>query len=321
MAIMSTQVYRCINCGGALDVTPETIVAVCEYCGYPNWINESAKTGIMIVPSKSRDDILNAFFNRVNHDFDLSHIKNEISVKDIQGFYVPYWIVYINVNAHYEGYKTEITTGPRGQIQTRKVHVSGNITFSKTYGILARRAVEDLAVENLSQHYIESNVKNEIELGQIDWSKVKLKVLSGEYDEKTAIVEAKERAFNEAKKKAQSNVSELTRFTCITQIANQSKPKLILLPYWLLTYSYKDSIFRFVASGWDAKPLETSEPVLIYRRLLYLFGIFSGVIISSITSSLILRNPPIGILGLIAGSILAFKSANMFMSDVRLERG
>lgn len=318
---MSVQIYRCINCGGALDITPETIVAVCEYCGYPNWINESAKTGIMIVPSKSRDDIINAFFNRVNHDFDLSHIKNEISVKDIQGFYVPYWIVNISVSAHYEGYKTEITTGPKGQIQTRRVHVSGNITFSKTYGLLARRAVEDLAVENLAQHYVESNVENEIELDQVDWSKVKLKVLSGEYDERTAIIEAKERAFNEAKKKAQSNVSELTRFTCITQVISQSKPKLILLPYWILTYSYKNSIFRFVASGWDAKPLETSEPVLIYRRLLYLFGIFSGVTISGIMSSFTLHNPIMGALGLIAGSILAYKSASMFMSDVRLESG
>ncbi len=319
---MSIQkVYRCANCGGPLDVTPETIVAVCEYCGYPNWINESAKTNIIIVPSKSREDIINAFFYRVNHDFDLSRIKNEILIKDVQGYYVPYWIISIDVNAHYEGYKTEITTGPKGQIQTRRVHVSGNVAFSKTYGLLARRAVEDLAIENLSQHFIESNIKNEIMLDQVDWSKIKLKVLSGEYDEKTAIIEAKERAFNEAKRKAQFNVSELTRFICNVNTSNQTKPKLVLLPYWILTYSYNNSIFRFVASGWDAKPLETSEPVLIYRRILYLFGIFGGIVVSSITTPIILHNPVIGGLGLIAGSILAFKSADLFISDVRLERG
>lgn len=318
---MSVQIYRCANCNGPLDITPETIVAVCEYCGYPNWINESVKTEISIVPSKNRDDIINAFLNRVNHDFDLSHIKNEITIKDVQGFYIPYWIVTIDTKAHYEGYKTEITTGPKGQIQTRRVHKSGEIAFTRVYGILARRAVEDLAVENLSQHYIESNEMNEIKLDQVDWSKVKLKVLSGEYDEQTAIIEAKERAFNEAKRKAYDNVSELTRLTCYVSVKDNFKPKLILLPYWILTYSYRDSIFRFIASGWDAKPLETSEPVLIYRRITYLFGIFGGITIASLTTPMIIYNPIIGILGLLLGSFTAFKSSEMFMSDVRLEKG
>ncbi|MGB9728611.1 MAG: hypothetical protein ACP5GU_01800 [Thermoprotei archaeon] len=318
---MSIQIYRCVNCNAPLDVTPETIVSICEYCGYPNWINTSAKTEIIIVPSRSRDDIIKAFLNRVDHDFDLSHIKNEISIRDVQGFYIPYWIVKIDTKAHYEGYKVEITTGAKGRIETRRVHTSGDFSFTKIYGLLARRAVEDLAVENLAQHYIESNTTNEVKLDQVDWSKIKLKVLSGEYDEKTAIIEAKERAFSEAKKKAQEKITELTRFICYTNINNSFKPKLILLPYWILTYSYKNSIFRFIASGWDAKPLETSEPVLIYRRIIYLLGIFSGIIISSLTASIVIHNPIIGILGIIFGSALTFKSSGMFMSDVRLERG
>ncbi|MEM3715070.1 MAG: hypothetical protein QW128_08615 [Thermoprotei archaeon] len=318
---MSIQIYRCANCNGPLEITPETIVSVCEYCGYPNWINTSVKTEIMIVPSKSRDDIINAFLNRVNRDFDLSHIKSEISIKDVQGFYIPYWIVEIETKAHYEGYKVEVRTGARGSIETRKVHTSGEFSFTKIYGLLARRAVEDLAVENLAQHYIKSDAVNEMKLDQVDWSKIKLKVLSGEYDEKTAIVEAKERAFNEAEKKSQEKVTELTRFICYTNIKNDLKPKLILLPYWLLTYSYKNSIFRFVASGWDAEPLETSEPVLIYRRIVYLLGIFCGIAISSLTAPIVIHNPIAGILGIVFGSALTFKSSGIFVSDVRLERG
>lgn len=50
--------FRCERCGAPLEVSPETIIAVCPYCGYPNHISGNIKTeNIYIVPSldKERD--------------------------------------------------------------------------------------------------------------------------------------------------------------------------------------------------------------------------------------------------------------------------
>ncbi|MDK2383629.1 MAG: hypothetical protein QI199_02315, partial [Candidatus Korarchaeota archaeon] len=51
---MSEPAYRCERCSAPLEVSPETIVAICPYCGYPNHISGTLSVkDVWIVPSLS----------------------------------------------------------------------------------------------------------------------------------------------------------------------------------------------------------------------------------------------------------------------------
>ena len=317
---MSAEGYRCSYCGAPLDVTPETIVAVCEYCGHANWIVEDAKTEVYMVSSLPREMIEKAFWRRVERDFDLSRIKREISVQEIQAYYAPYWFAPAVARAYYEGYKTETYTDSKGRVHTRRKHVSGRFTIDRYLGVIGRRAVEDMAIDEMEEHYVKSRIPYE-PLSKVDWDRVKLKVLSAEYDEKTAKNLILEEIWLEAKSRAKSNVDELTKFECDVWL--KDKPRLILLPYWLVVYRYKGGAYRVAFAGWDGHPLEATEPVMLYHRLGYLAGAFLGTAVSGggLALGLAANSWEISIAGFLVGVGMSYLFGRKLTADVRIERG
>lgn len=84
---MEELTFKCERCGAPLEVSPETIIAVCPYCGYPNHISGNIKTeNIYIVPpSLDKNTIAQSFWKRVEKDFDLRRIKDDIQIVGIEG--------------------------------------------------------------------------------------------------------------------------------------------------------------------------------------------------------------------------------------------
>ena len=317
---MSVEGYRCSYCGGPLDVTPETIVAVCEYCGHANWIVEEAKTEIFMVPSLPRDRIVKAFWNRVESDFDLSRIKSDISIQEIQAYYAPYWFAPAVAKARYEGYKTETYTDSKGHVHTRRKHVSGSFTINRFTGVIARRAVEDMAIDEMEEHFVKTKPPETV-LSKVDWESVKLRVLSPEYDEKVARNLILEEIWWMAKRRAESDVDELTKFECDVWLID--KPRLVLLPYWLVVYRYKGGAYRVAFSGWDGAPLEATEPVMLYHRVGYFIGALLGAAISGggLALGLTAQIWAAPIAGLVIGTVMSYVFGRKLTADVRVEKG
>ncbi|MEM0211253.1 MAG: hypothetical protein QXM35_01105 [Candidatus Methanomethylicia archaeon] len=314
--------FKCKNCGGKLDVTPETLVAICSYCGTPNWFVESSEE-IMIVPSVSRDEILKSFLTRVSEDFDLKRIANKIQIVEVAGFYIPFYFFSIKVEGFYEGWKTERVVESRGrsvQTRTRRRKVSERFSSILKVPILGRRSAEDFSLNELASYYKYSNPKAVPISDFKNFRDLKMTFLRSEIGVDEASMIARDDAGDIMRSKISSKVDELTKFVCSTKILEKSP--IILLPYWYVIYSYGDSIYRVAYAGWDKHMLLAQEPVMIYHRLQYFAGVLSGCLISAFGFTSLFSwgvDPIFSILGLIAGCIVSWFFGKKLVSDVRIE--
>lgn len=313
------QAYRCERCGAPLEVTPESIVVVCEYCGKPNWITE-IKEEIYIVPSLSRNVIEKVFRQRVAEDFDLKRIKDKISIVEVSGVYVPFYFVTVKVEARYEGFKKRmerVGIGKHARIVTRRERVSGTLRSTIKIPILARRSAEDFSIFELAEHFRHSKPEL-IKIEEIDWDEIKLPVLNAEITSEEAKDLARDEAGDRMREKAKLKVDELTEFQCRTKIVDVSP--LILVPYWYLVYNYGRAQYRAAYAGWSCHLLAIQEPVMVYHRALYFIGVLASCVIAAVGFAY-LRDVRVALGALLLASGLSYTLGRKTVSDVRVERG
>jgi hypothetical protein len=90
--VVIIEVLRCEHCGAPLEVTPEDIIVVCSYCGYPNAYDKIfAEENVFFVESLPKGEILLSSNERVKRDRDFAGIRNKVKVVKIEGMYVPLW--------------------------------------------------------------------------------------------------------------------------------------------------------------------------------------------------------------------------------------
>jgi len=311
--------YKCEKCGAPIEVTPETIVAVCEYCGHPNWISE-VKEEILIVASASKDAVERSFRQRIEEDFDLRRVKDKISIIEISGVYVPFYFVTVKAEAAYEGYikKVErVGSGKKARWVTRREKVRGSFRSVLKLPILARRSAEDFSIKELAGHYKYSKPVSR-KLEEVDWEKVKLPVLNAELSSDEAAEIARDEAGDKMRARAESKVDELIEFHCVTKVLSISP--LILIPYWYLVYSCGRAQYRAAYAGWNCHLLAIQEPVLIYHRALYFIGALLGCGLSAFGLAFS-NNLSIGIGLLVLGAGISYAFGRKMVSDVRIERG
>ena len=304
-----TYEFRCKNCGSPLDVSPETIVAVCSYCGYPNWIREDLKSEILIVPAMSESKILEKARERVSTDRDLKKIKNMISLGKPYLLYIPYYFAKASSGAEYWG---------RVRVRMRKCSGSGKnrscsyysrtVTVSGYYGpfqqylyVIARRGVKAFTVNALGHYYLESKPKPvKLEEAKLTRSGTR-RILGVEIDEKTAadilldehldVLRDKvtDEIIREAKRKADMMYSGSVVGASI--IEKRIKPmnidlkvsRITLLPLYIIPYTYQNGVYRFFMSGWDGLTIVAEEPMNTLSRLSWGLG---GALISGIMGGL-----------------------------------
>ncbi|MEM2137301.1 MAG: hypothetical protein QXI93_05030 [Candidatus Methanomethylicia archaeon] len=316
--------FKCRNCGGKLDVTPETLMVICDYCGTPNWFIESTEE-IMVVPSIGGDDVLKSFLARVSEDSDLKHIADKIKIVEVSGVYIPFYFFSIRVEGFYEGWEVEKvvkSSGKQRRVETRRRKVSEKFSSVLKIPVLGRRSAEDFSLKKLASHYKYSNPKA-IPIGELKSLRdPKISFLRSEIGFDEASMIARDDAGDIIRNRVSSKVSELTKFVCNTTILEKSP--LILLPYWYIIYSYGDAQYKVAYSGWDKHLLLAQEPVMGYHRLGYLAGVLSGCAVSAFGLTLSLTGGLdifFSVLSLAAGCVISWFFGNKLVSDVRVEEG
>ena len=283
--------YRCARCGAPLEVTPETIVAVCSYCGYPNWLVEEARENIMIVPSKPEREVIGSAKRRIETDPDLKKIAGEIEVGRPQLIYVPFYFVKASARATYSGrievrYVVRTRRGDTwvSEHRTRVVEVSGDTgRVEKTYPIVARRAVSGFSVKMIGRYYLSKPAGARL-LEQHKWTRSEAtRVLSAEFTSKTAEAMgldaicdyvralAKRMMESSARAKVSGPVASTRvlsrRIRCLDRSVSSSD--LTLLPLWIVPYYYRGTTYRLYVAGWNAAVIVAEEPMTAVHRLKY----------------------------------------------------
>ncbi len=226
--------FRCARCGAPLDVSPETIVAVCNSCGYVNWFVDTSRMSIEILPVE-RASLVGVFEKIVSSDKDLSRLDSA-KLREASIYYVPSYFAEVHAETRYSG-EAEVTlsmeeceyyeeyneetgeTEEREECETIRdtveVSVSGYFSSDYSIDIIARRNVYSPAVSELMEHYRASGSQpkgSTIPLEKVDWSRVRGIVLSGEISPSEAEVIARdlgcERLFREVEGRMKSEAED-----------------------------------------------------------------------------------------------------------------
>ncbi|ASJ00858.1 hypothetical protein [Thermococcus gorgonarius] len=317
--------FRCERCGAPLEVSPETIVAICPYCGFPNHISGNLKTeSIFIIPSVNKNAIAKAFWDHVEGDFDLNRIKDEIQVVDIEGHYAPYWsgIVHVYGTVRYMRREQECHTDSKGNTHCHTVERHYIERVNENMHLLgsARRQVKSLGVDDLIKHFSKTRPEGKrlLDLDEDEWSKVKLEILNTEMDERHAKLMMREDAVDIVRNHFLAKSDRIELFDIHAE--EPRDVKLLLLPMWTVYYKYQNSIFHAVFAGWDGKRVAATEPMNVFRRAQYLTGAGIGILLGAFGSAYTGSGVGALILTAIGGGIGWFFGSKV-LEGQRVERG
>ncbi len=341
--------FRCQRCGAPLEVTPETIVAVCPYCGFPNWTVQAYVHPIELVAAQARRG--REFFERyLSTDRDMVGIRDRIVLKSLETIYVPVYFVDVAVRSHYRGRATvvleKIVVKEKGEVETKTrmvtVYVEGDFASTFNLDVVARRFVDETVLEPLIKHYRQTRPTSK-PIGEVNWDEVKGTVLSSEIPPDDAGSIARDRACEQARSIVESRMRdeasekaaimhpgwtpvsvdwEYKRIPCRSRVTSISP--IILIPYILAVYAFEGKHYKTVFAGWDGTRVYGEEPITSGRRTLYftstiisslLAGAGIGLLLAGVTDAQILG----GLLMAGAGVYGAYSLAGKAVADVRIE--
>jgi len=314
-----SNVYTCKKCNAPLDITPESIVAICNYCGYPNIISGIiSPEDVYIVPSQSRAKIINEFNRLIREDFDLKKIAPYIQIYGIHAFYAPVWTGRVPVRGQISYYKII-----REKKKTRRKYYVENINLIENVSLPARRQPMKFGINEAIEHFKITNPKimRLMDLDRFAWDNIKLEILNTEFDRSEAYRRIKEEALDIIRAKYRSKSDGIDAFIC--QSYEPLDLKLILLPVWWIYYKYKNSIYYIVFSGWDLKPIIRTEPLTTLRRAVYLLGSIVLLIATPLSILLISSMEEVSLSTLVIPLLLlagSYYMTNLSLRSIRVER-
>jgi len=285
----SEGVFRCKYCGAPLEVSPETIVAICNYCGRENWIKGSGR--VLIVRPASENEALEKARRLVGESF-RNTVKTPLQV------FIPYYVATAIADADYEA-KTMVTvercvSKRKGNTTVREcytrvipVYVKGYLAgFGNRYSVPARKGVGGKTVEALGKYLLRSEIQL-VELASFKFEREKASyrnILAVELDKSDVnelildqhLDELRKRVIEEIRREARVKASihgspvsvsiVWKRITPLNIRIEVSDP--ILTPAYYVRYGEQGE-YKILLSGFDLRELVIEKPVSRIERALW----------------------------------------------------
>ncbi|MEB3861161.1 MAG: hypothetical protein GSR84_02950 [Desulfurococcales archaeon] len=342
---------RCQRCGAPLELTPETIVAVCSYCGYPNWTMQAYVYPIELIPAEQGK--ARGFFDEyLRSDPDMRGLRG-VKLRSVETVYIPFYTIQASADTRYYGVaKVTLTrvrmvrSGGKTEVRTETrfatVVVEGEYSASYNLPLAARRSVERSYIDPLARHLVESKPRS-IPLQEVDWEAVKGTVLASEVPPQDAEVWARDEVCDRLQKEVEDKMSDQARKLAAAQNPGwvpsmvawlkkriPCKPRevklspLLLVPAVIAYYTYQGGIYKVVFAGWSGRKVYAEEPLTPGQRLAYLGGaVAASGILGGGGAALAAggEHTLVGLLLLLAGIAGSYLATSKAVSDVRVEKG
>ncbi len=226
--------FRCSRCGAPLDPSPDTLLIVCKYCGYPNPVVGNIGYGnVYVVPSRFDDDSI------------VKHVEKKIGsgvIVEVRGYYLPYWVfkVYYKARVSYQS--------------ALKREVEKKVSGELTEYVFGRKHIDYQGIEELYEHYIKTSPEKKLmsESKIEEWFKKGMEVLSVDID--YSVVE------NLVEHKVVSTILRKEKTLRRVRVENidlkfniVSKPVLVYLPVWYISFRRGGATYNLVVAGWDGE--------------------------------------------------------------------
>ena len=344
--------FRCQRCGAPLEATPESIVVVCPYCGFPNWTAQAyAHPIVMVEAERARGE---EYFRRyLETDPDMRGIAGRVELRSLELIYVPFYYVDAEAQGSYYGSAvvtlTKVEVVHRGQrTETRvrtdrvRVTVSGSYRHQHLIDVVARRSVDSRIADVLSDHYLATRPPTR-PVAEVDWGRVKGQVLAAELPAQDAASLARDEACDASRAMVEERMRDeavsralamrpgwsvagvswlVKRIPCRARALSVSP--ITLLPYFEYRYAYRGATYTLALAGWDGGKLLAEEPIGAMERVASAAGAAAAAGLlggGGLAYALAAGEPGLGLLALIIAGAANYLLARRAVAEVRVERG
>lgn len=287
-----TSVIKCEKCGAETVFDTYSTAQFCAFCNSPRIVKADKAAGIppeSIIPFKMNQVKAKEYFSTwiQRRYMAPSALKKKYSTQPIKGIYIPYWTYDSETFSSYRGeggtyyYVTESYTAQENGKTVTKTRQVRHTRWWPTNGDYSR-FFDDVLVNASKQ--VNNSIIVDIEPFDLTMLEgYKPEFLSGFYAERYSvnlkegwdIARSKVELEIERGVTEQINADEVRNLQIETD-CNEIKFKHVLLPVWILAYSYKDKVFTSMINGQTGK-VSGHSPVSSFK-VLCLIGL--GVVVA-----------------------------------------
>ena len=251
---MAFVTFECRSCGAGVQSPPDNLLVVCAHCGdrYPS--KEMGDIPIALIPSRSKQAIVDAVHDRMAKDKQMA--GKQITIESAEGVYVPIFLTKAHISGDWKGYYKK-----KRDNSTVTVWEEGQVSEQMDFPILGRAHAYEFGMEIIHRVLFQQET---VDFGTIDWASVALPVLPVDVDESTVELKVQDQLINTVGEKVRTGLNALTKFD--VEVVQENRC-IVLFPFWSVQYEYQGGHYRVAVSGGDGQVLAAMEPVFLGTRI------------------------------------------------------
>jgi hypothetical protein len=252
---MSFMTFNCRTCGAGIDVQPDNLLTVCEYCGSIYPAKDIGDVPVHIVPSRPRDEITAAVKKRMESDRQMRGVP--YTIESVEGVYVPLYVNYVHVTGYWQGYRKE-----KKNKKTVKVFKSGRMDQQGDFPVPARKHAHEFGLSRIGSAIFE---QKPVPFRDLEWKSAALPVLSVDMDENETDAMIRDNLLDliAERIRKQHRLDAVTEFTASTRVENRF---ILLYPLWTVIYLCRGGSYRLAVEGGEPSVVAAMEPVFLHQR-------------------------------------------------------
>jgi hypothetical protein len=318
-AVVSGLAVKCPNCAASLDLSPDTIVYVCKYCGWSGFVTSEqiAIGGVLPQDVNLVKASVESFLKR--------RTGNNFSISEQKMIMAPFWLVKTHDHTRYNGYRSETRTRNVGSGKDQHTEVytvyrpmNGVIDDDLLLPLFARRHERMFALEKAEEAVQGAS--------PVQLTQDQLKPLA-----KTCEFLSSSIGLDEAKHWAETKVSDIHRarvqgmctrvFDCYTDVSIISS-QLVFYPLYSVRFQDRGRTFRMLFDAARGIVLEAEVPLTKAQRAGFLvagYGASAALAGASYAVALQLANDATA-LSLLLGAVALGLAAYTTLMATRSQR-
>lgn len=292
------ELFECPNCGAPIEVTPDSLVIVCKYCGYTEFRDPGFE--VYVLKALDRGEMERRFWERMRRDPDMRPYASEIQIADIIFIYAPFYLADYRAEWYYIGEKERMEVVQRGKSTTvvpKTVKVRGKGSESGRIAIPGRRYVEELGMKELGEAVEQVDEKDLLPAKEYSWERQVEAVLGFDYEPREVPQIVKDVVAEDIKRRIYEE-EDLKRMLAYLCRVKTNSIKAVLAPLYVITYRLRGAIYGISFSGFDGGELVAMEPVFKKHMIEYTAGAAALTSFSATAITFMVAAHAINVLGL-----------------------
>ncbi len=267
-ALLAGRTTQCPQCGASIEITPDAIIFVCQYCGWAGSPEGPEAKGYLMIAPMTRTQIEAKASQFLQSKLHGDYAK--ASITESKYVAIPFWRVMVSAHTWFNGYQTHTKTqtyyvGKQAMTRSYTVYEpkQGEWTDQLEFKTVARKNAVFFGLDEITVRVGERTASA---LDPKQLIAQKMQVLDVEISGDEANDSGKNYAEDQHLIKAKHETSKLYDCQTDTRIMNTS---LTLFPVYIVGYQFEGRTYRMTLDGSKGEIVKAELPLTRALRVEY----------------------------------------------------